>query len=97
MEFRIPVGYGLHPDPAKSHIPLAACMQFRKQEGGGVDFKVVMIKSSHCFGLAANLSEYSLAGWAPVLRLRCVQPRTDPLGFRPKPRSAGGLGAVAPS
>ncbi len=50
----------------------------RSQEGGG-DFKLVMIQPSHRFGLAAsspNLSESSLAGWAPVLRLRCAQPRT---------------------
>ncbi len=45
----------------------------------GANFKLVMIQSSHRFGLAAsspNLSESSLAGWAPVLRLRCAQPRT---------------------
>ncbi len=38
-----------------------------------------MIQSSHQFGLAAsspNFSESSLAGWVPVLRLRCAQPRT---------------------
>ncbi len=38
-----------------------------------------MIQSSHRFGLAAsspNLSESSLAGRVPVLRLRCAQPRT---------------------
>ncbi len=44
------------------------------QEGGGGNFKLVMIQSSHRFGFAAasspNLSESSLVGWAPVLRLR---------------------------
>ncbi|MCP3665816.1 MAG: hypothetical protein GY696_25520, partial [Gammaproteobacteria bacterium] len=53
--------------------------QCRSQEGGGGNFKLVMLQSSHRFGLAAsspNLSESSLAGWAPVLRLRCAQHRT---------------------
>ncbi len=52
--------------------------QGRSQEGGRGNFKLVMIQSSHRFGLAAlspNLSESSLAGWAPALRLRCTQPR----------------------
>ncbi len=38
--------------------------------GVGETFKLAMIQSSHRFGLAAsspNLSESSLAGWAPVL------------------------------
>ncbi len=42
---------------------------WRSQDGRG-DFRLVMIQSSHRFGLAAsspNLSESSLAGWAPVL------------------------------
>ncbi len=45
---------------------------------GGGEIKLVMIQSSHRFGLAAsspNLSESSLAGWVPALRLRSAQPR----------------------
>ncbi len=41
-----------------------------------------MIQSSHWFGLAAsspNLSESSLAGWAPVLRLHCGESVRGPL------------------
>ncbi len=41
-----------------------------RQVWGGGDFKLVLIQSSHRFGLATslpNLSESSLAGWAPVL------------------------------
>ncbi len=44
------------------------------RKGGGE----TLIKSSHRFGLSAsspNLSESSLAEWAPALRLRCAQPR----------------------
>ncbi len=52
----------------------------RKGERG--NFKLVMIQSSHRFGLAApspNLCESSLAGWAPARRLRCAQPRSGSL------------------
>ncbi len=45
---------------------------------GGGDFKLVMIQSSQPVWSRReepNLSESSLAGWAPVLRLRCAQPR----------------------
>ncbi len=44
--------------------------QGRSQEGGRGNFKLVMIQSNHRFGLAVsspNLSESSLAGWAPAL------------------------------
>ncbi len=47
-------------------IPTAVSGEAR--EGG--NFKLVMTQSSHRFDLAAsspNLSESSLAGWAPVL------------------------------
>ncbi len=50
-----------------------------RKGGGRGGCKLVMTQSSHRICLAAslpNLSESSLAGWAPVLRLRCSQPRT---------------------
>ncbi len=82
---------------APTHTPASGVTK----EGGG-DFKLVMIQSSHRFGLAAsspNLSESSLAGWA-VLRLRCTQPRTvrEPTrqtGFRQIWRRSGETKPVA--
>ncbi len=58
------------------------------RKGGGGKFKLVMIQSSHRFGLAAsspNLSESSLAGWA--LRARVASPN-GPRVSAAKPRTA---------
>ncbi len=71
----------------KLRIDCGIIQQGRSHEGGG-DFKLVMIQSSHRCGLAAsspNLSESSLAGWAPVLRVRCAQPRTVWARIQPPP------------
>ncbi len=52
--------------------------QGRSQEGGRGNIKLVMIQSSQPVWSRReepNLSESSLAGWAPALRLRCAQPQ----------------------
>ncbi len=62
----------------QSLIKLLLCLLARAVARKAGDFKLVMIQSSHRFRLAGsspNLSEFSLAGWAPALRLRCAQPR----------------------
>ncbi len=73
-----------------SSLTAAACKINKEQHINYVyvsgSTKLVMVQSSHRFGLAAsspNLSEFSLVGWAPVLRLRCAQPRT----VRARPQS----------
>ncbi len=63
------------------------CRQCRSQKRGGGNFKLVMIQSSHWFGIAAsslNLSESSLAGWAPVLRLRSHPPNRIQTNLAPR-------------
>ncbi len=55
----------------------------------GRDFMLVMIQSSHRFGLAAlspNLFESSLAGWAPVLGF--AAPTLGPFGLATRPLRA---------
>ncbi len=59
---------------------------------GGGDFKLVMIQSSHRFGLAAsspNLSESSLAGWAPALAFAPLS--LWPFGLATRALQTGGL------